>query len=154
MRYLCRDRKRKTSNSMNINQILTPNAQALDAINLLLPELTGESSPITAQRLSSIIKYHSTRIYIGYEFGQPAGMYALASVSVPSGDKVWLEDVVVSPKFRGKGFGRQLVEHAIKEVKRLYPGVKLMLTSRPSREEANKLYATLFNKRETNVYTL
>lgn len=139
---------------MNINQIINANNQALFAINLLLPQLTGDSEPISEQRLASIIKYHNTRIYIGYEFGQPAGMYALVSTSVPSGDKVWLEDVVVLPRYRGKGFGRQLVEHAIQETKRLYPGSKLMLTSRPSRVEANHLYSTLFNKRDTNVYSL
>lgn len=139
---------------MNINQILNSDSQALFAINLLLPQLSGEREPISEQRLSSILKYRNTRIYVGYEFGQPAGMYVLAATSVPSGDKVWLEDVVVLPKYRGKGFGRQLVEHAISEAKRLFPDAKMMLTSRPSREEANHLYSTLFNKRNTNVYTL
>lgn len=146
--------KEKTSNSMNINQILNANSQALYAVNLLLPQLTGEREPISIERLSSILKYHNTRLYVGYEFGQPAGMYALATTSVPSGDKVWLEDVVVLPRYRGKGFGRQLVEHAINEVKRLYPDAKMMLTSRPTRVEANYLYSTLFKKRDTNVYTL
>ena len=65
-----------------------------------------------------------------------------------------VEDVVVSPAARGAGLGRQLMEALHGEARRL--GLAhLDLTSRPSREAANGLYASLgYERRETNVYRL
>lgn len=137
---------------MEISQLLSINQQAIEAVNALMPQLTPDAPAISAERLTSILHNRSTRLYLGYEHGRAAGMYSLAYYPLLSGDKVWLEDVVVSSECRGKGFGRQLVEHAIAETARLYPEAKLMLTSRPQREAANRLYSSLFHRRDTNVY--
>ena len=52
----------------------------------------------------------------------------------------------------GKGVGKELMNHALNVAKEL--GAKSAdLTSRPSREAANKLYQAIgFERRETNVY--
>ena len=72
--------------------------------------------------------------------------------SIPTGIKAWIEDVVVDENARGKGVGKILMNHAMEEARSL--GAKsLDLTSRSSREAANKLYQAIgFQERETNVY--
>jgi ribosomal protein S18 acetylase RimI-like enzyme len=66
--------------------------------------------------------------------------------------RAWIEDVVVDDAARGKGVGAALNERAI-EVARGLGARTVDLTSRPSREAANRLYQRLgFEPRETNVY--
>jgi ribosomal protein S18 acetylase RimI-like enzyme len=66
--------------------------------------------------------------------------------------KAWIEDVVVDGAARGHGVGEALNTSALAEARRR--GSKdVSLTSRPSREAANRLYQRLgFKARETNVY--
>ena len=85
-------------------------------------------------------------------------MTTLALYPCPTGWKAWIEDVVVDAQYRGKGYGKLLVNHAIdviREKAQTYGNLSLMLTSRPSRISANQLYQQLgFEKRETNVYKM
>ncbi len=71
---------------------------------------------------------------------------------IPTGIRAWIEDVVVDGAARGKGVGDALNRHAIDLAADL--GAKTVdLTSRPSREAANRLYKRLgFEQRDTNVY--
>ena len=66
--------------------------------------------------------------------------------------RAWIEDVVVDNQARGKGVGDALNRAALAEAERR--GAKTVdLTSRPSREAANRLYQRLgFKQRDTNVY--
>ena len=81
-------------------------------------------------------------------------MLSLVLFPIPTGTKAWVEDVVVDSSARGKGIGKALMNHALKKV-REKRGKSIDLTSRPSRETANKLYQSLgYQKRETNVYRL
>ena len=79
------------------------------------------------------------------------GMLSLVVFGIPTGTKAWVEDAVVDDGARGKG-GKSLMRHAMEQAKKL--GAKTLdLTSRPSREAANKLYQSLgFETRQTNVY--
>ena len=79
-------------------------------------------------------------------------MLSLVVFSIPTGIKAWVEDVVVDEDARGKGVGKLLMNHAMVTAETL--GAKSVdLTSRPSREAANKLYQAIgFQERETNVY--
>jgi len=79
-------------------------------------------------------------------------MLSLIVMKIPTGNKAWIEDVVVDQSARGKGLGKALMNYAHVKAKKL--GVKSIdLTSRPSRESANKLYQNLgYEIRETNVY--
>ena len=71
---------------------------------------------------------------------------------IPTGVRAWIEDVVVDTEARGMGIGQALNEYAIQMAEQA--GAKTIdLTSRPSREAANRLYQRLgFVARETNVY--
>lgn len=81
------------------------------------------------------------------------GMATLSLCPLPTGTKAWIEDVVIDAPFRGKGLGRQLLEHLIAEAR--LKAVSINLTSHPKRQAANHLYQSLgFEQRETNVYKM
>jgi ribosomal protein S18 acetylase RimI-like enzyme len=66
--------------------------------------------------------------------------------------RAWIEDVVVDSSARGSGVGEALNTFAISE-SRHRGATTIDLTSRPSREAANRLYQRLgFVQRDTNVY--
>ena len=65
-----------------------------------------------------------------------------------------VESVVVSSQFRGRGYGKLLIEHIIDEARRLKVRT-IHLTSNPKRVAANNLYQSMgFVKYETNCYHL
>jgi ribosomal protein S18 acetylase RimI-like enzyme len=67
---------------------------------------------------------------------------------------VWIEDVVVDERARGRGVGRSLTTASI-EGARAAGARTVELTSRAARVEANAMYQRLgFEQRETNVYRL
>jgi ribosomal protein S18 acetylase RimI-like enzyme len=60
--------------------------------------------------------------------------------------------VVVDQSMRGKGIGEALTVKAL-EVAKAYGAKTVDLTSRPSREAANRLYQRVgFQLRQTNLY--
>jgi ribosomal protein S18 acetylase RimI-like enzyme len=80
------------------------------------------------------------------------GSLTLVIFHIPTGIRAWIEDVVVDVDARGKGVGEALNTFALTEAKR-QGATTVDLTSRPSREAANRLYQRLgFKARETNVY--
>jgi GNAT superfamily N-acetyltransferase len=84
----------------------------------------------------------------------PVGILTVAIYRTPTGCKAWIEDVVVGKEHRGFGYGKKLVEYAIDFV-RNSDADTIMLTSNPSRTEANQLYQVLgFKRYETNVYKI
>jgi ribosomal protein S18 acetylase RimI-like enzyme len=84
--------------------------------------------------------------------GRIVGSLTLALYRIPTGTKAWIEDVVVDVGARGHGLGELLNRAALDEARSR--GAKdVSLTSRPSREAANRLYQRIgFEARETNVY--
>lgn len=80
------------------------------------------------------------------------GMLSLVVFEIPTGVRAWVEDVVVDSEARGQGAGQALVDAALAHARTL--GARTVdLTSRPTREAANRLYRRCgFVQRETNVY--
>ena len=88
--------------------------------------------------------------------GQAAilGSMTLVVFRIPTGLRAWIEDVVVDASARGRGVGEALNRAAILRA-RAAGATTVDLTSRPSREAANRLYRRLgFEQRTTNVYRL
>jgi ribosomal protein S18 acetylase RimI-like enzyme len=80
------------------------------------------------------------------------GSLTLVTFRIPTGIRAWIEDVVVDETARGHGVGEALNQAAIEEARRK-GAVTVDLTSRPSREAANRLYQRIgFVQRDTNVY--
>ncbi|MBT5915807.1 MAG: GNAT family N-acetyltransferase [Opitutae bacterium] len=137
---------------MNIFEITEADDSTLDAVNRLLPQLSKSSKLINWSTLQKLTNSECTRLYVAKEDDTIFGMLSLVVFSIPTGTKAWIEDVVVDERARGKGVGKELMNHALNVAKEL--GAKSAdLTSRPSREAANKLYQAIgFEGRETNVY--
>jgi ribosomal protein S18 acetylase RimI-like enzyme len=138
--------------SSNIIEVKEATPQLIQEVNNLLAQLSTRKPQIDVTILQQIIDSPDTHLYIYYKEGKSAGMLTLASYLAPTGRKWWIEDVVVDERYRGCGIGQALVENAALEAHN-HGGGSLLLTSRPSREAANRLYQRAgFEKRETNVY--
>ncbi len=84
--------------------------------------------------------------------GDIVGSLTLVVFRIPTGVRAWIEDVVVDESARGHGVGEALNREALR-VAREHGAITVDLTSRPSREAANRLYQRLgFTERNTNVY--
>ena len=126
--------------------------EVLAALHRLIPQLSSSSAPITIADLRAIIDSDSSVLFIARLDGRIVGSLTLAVFRIPTGIRAWIEDVVVDENARGHGVGEALNRAALAEAKRR--GAKTVdLTSRPSREAANRLYLRIgFVARETNVY--
>ena len=79
-------------------------------------------------------------------------MLTLATFTIPTGLRAWVEDVVVDGEARGQGAGQALVEAAVEHAGKLARAPWISPPA-PSREAANRLYRRAgFELRETNVY--
>ncbi|HEX9106651.1 MAG TPA: GNAT family N-acetyltransferase [Longimicrobiales bacterium] len=141
---------------MDIQEVRELSDALLLALRALTAELAPAASPLTRERLQEIVASPSCRLLIAAASpgAEIAGMLILASYPIASGRRCWIEDVVVAAAARGQGIGEALVRRAI-ELARAAGAASVDLTSRPSRESANRLYLRLgFERRETNVYRL
>jgi len=118
----------------------------------LIPQLSSSSKPVTTSELAEIIDCDSTLMFVAKVDNQIVGLLTLALFRIPTAMRAWIEDVVVDSAARGHGVGEALNQAAIAEAKRR--GAKTVdLTSRPSRQAANRLYQRIgFVQRDTNVY--
>ena len=139
---------------VEIIEISEASNEILSQVNGLLPQLSKSASPLSLESLDILAKSESTNLFVAKEGKKVWGMLSLVLFPIPTGTKAWVEDVVVDSSARGKGIGKALMNHALKKV-REKRGKSIDLTSRPTRETANKLYQSLgYQKRETNVYRL
>ena len=125
--------------------------ELLAACHRLIPQLSSSAKPMTNDELAEIIESDSTSMLVARVDNQIVGLLTLAVFRIPTAVRAWIEDVVVDSSARGHGVGEALNVAAIAEAKRR--GAKTVdLTSRPSREAANRLYQRIgFVARETNV---
>jgi ribosomal protein S18 acetylase RimI-like enzyme len=124
----------------------------VEAFERLVPQLSTSSPPPTEKELASIITSRSTVLFVARDEGEIVGSLSLVLFRIPTGLRAWIEDVIVDDAARGKGVGESLnraaIDHASKAGART-----IDLTSRPSREAANRLYQRLgFVLRNSNVY--
>lgn len=122
------------------------------AFETLIPQLSSSSPPPGRDLLTELVDGADTVVFLARLGGSIVGSLTLAFYRIPTGMKAWIEDVVVDDAARGHGIGRLLSEAAL-DVARERGAKNVSLTSRPSRESANRLYQRIgFNARETNVY--
>ena len=121
-------------------------------INRLLVQLSPTAAPIGMKELKEIVADANSQLFVLRVGDSVAGMVTVGTYMSPTGRKAWIEDVVVDKGFRGQGLGKMLVEEATRRTG-LAGKMTLMLTSRPQRVAANRLYqSTGFERKETNVY--
>ena len=121
----------------------------------MLAQLTAREYPFGEQELRAIVEDTASKLFVMRDDERIMGMLTLGHYTSPTGRKVWVEDVVVSADYRGKGLGRRLINHAIEYCRENLSPCTLMLTSNPARVAANELYRTSgFEPKQTNVYKM
>ncbi len=126
----------------------------VDAFGMLTHQLSSSNPPPTHEQLQKIVASDATFLLLAKLEGRIVGSLTLALFQIPTGLRAWIEDVVVDTSARGAGVGEALNMFAISEARKR-GATTLDLTSRPSREAANRLYRRLgFVQRDTNVYRI
>ena len=118
----------------------------------LIPQLSKSNPPPTKSELKELIGSEASTMFIARVDGRIVGSLTLAMFRIPTGVRAWIEDVVVDDAARGNGVGEGLNRAAL-DFAKAHGAITVELTSRPSREAANRLYRRIgFVARETNVY--
>jgi ribosomal protein S18 acetylase RimI-like enzyme len=140
--------------SVNVEIATEASAELVDNLNRLLPQLSTSAPALTISYVTELIASPAIVLFIARDEEEVVGSLTLVVFPIPTGLRAWIEDVVVDEGARGVGIGEVLTNAAIAESRRRHVR-SLDLTTRPSREAANRLYARLgFELRETNVYRL
>ena len=139
---------------MEIREATEVTPELVDAFARLTPQLSRSSPVPGADELAEIVASPATVLLVARD-GEPArivGALTLALFRIPTGVRAWVEDVVVDESARGRGVASALTREALRRAEAA--GARTVdLTSRPTREAANRLYRRLgFELRETNVY--
>ena len=118
----------------------------------LIPQLSSSSPPPSGDDLAAIVENPYSVLFVADLDGELVGSLTLALYRIPTGLKAWIEDVVVDDAARGQGVGEALNRAALDEA--TARGAKhVSLTSRSTREAANRLYQRLgFRPYDTNLY--
>ena len=125
--------------------------ELVDAVAALLP-LLSSSRPPTRAELTELVGSASSDLFVARVDGAIVGVLTLSTYPTLTGTKAWIDDVIVSEAARGHGVGEALNRAAI-DAARTRGIESIDLTSRPSREAANRLYQRIgFEQRTTNVY--
>ncbi len=129
--------------------------ELLAALERLMRQLTSSTPPPTRAQLEGICRSPATVLLVARDAdrgGNIVGSLTLVLFRIPTGMRAWIEDVVVDSDARRTGVGWALSQEAVSRA--AAAGARTVdLTSRPSREAANRLYLRLgFEKRDTNVY--
>ena len=144
---------------MTVELITAATPEIHEAMGRLLPQLSRSAAPLSEADLQRFLSQSGVHLFAFRSETADAdgnhpilGMLSLATFEIPTGVRAWIEDVVVDEAARGQGAGQALVVAAIEHAQRV--GARTVdLTSRPSREAANRLYQRAgFQLRETNVY--
>jgi ribosomal protein S18 acetylase RimI-like enzyme len=138
---------------MEISLLTVVTDEVVEAFARLIPQLSSSAAIPSREQLQEIADHESFFIARDPELGgRIVGSLTLVTFRIPTGVRAWIEDVVVDGSQRGKGIGEALTRAALIRAAEL--GAKTVdLTSRPSREAANRLYRRVgFELRETNLY--
>jgi ribosomal protein S18 acetylase RimI-like enzyme len=136
-----------------IEEAVEASAELTLAVARLVSQLSSSAAPPSAEQLATLVASPAARLLLARGGdGEIIGMLTLVVFPIPTGVRAWIEDVVVDERARGRGVGEALSRAALALAERA--GARTVeLTSRPSREAANRLYQRLgFALRETNVY--
>ena len=146
---------RGSESGIRIVEATGVDAALVSVMARLVPQLSRSNPPPDAATLEAIVGSEASVLLLALdEEGVVVGSLTLALFRIPTGLRAWIEDVVVDEAARGRGIGEALNREAIDRA-RAEGATTVDLTSRSSREAANRLYQRLgFEKRATNVYRL
>lgn len=128
-------------------------AELTEALVRLVPQLSRSNPPPPLELVNEMLASPAITQFVARDdAGTIVGVSTLATFRIPTGLRAWIEDVITDEAARGQGVGEQLTRAMIARARDLGCGT-VDLTSRPSREAANRLYQRVgFEQRETNIY--
>jgi len=123
------------------------------ALARLVPQLSRSNPPPSIDEVKAMLASDAiTQFVTRDDRGEIVGVATLAVFRIPTGQRAWIEDVITDEAARGQGVGEALTNAMLDRAREL-GCVTVDLTSRPSREAANRLYQRVgFAQRDTNVY--
>ncbi len=140
---------------MEISVVSEVTDEVVAAFIRLVPQLSASNPPPLREELAEMVASPAIVLFVardGDHNNEIVGSLTLVLFRIPTGIRAWIEDVVVDTRVRGKGIGEALTRAAIQRATEA-GALTVDLTSRPSREAANRLYRRIgFQLRETNVY--
>lgn len=141
---------------MNISIIHKIDEDMQKEIDLLLHELSPSLGTIDKDRVNRLLEEGRLTLFAAEDDnGRFTGMLTLTFCPTLTGDKYWIEDVIVHDEFRGHGIGKALVKAAVSHVKQSGQPYRIYLTSNPSRTAARNLYRSEgFEEYDTGVFRL
>jgi len=137
---------------IEILERVTP--EVVGAFARLIPQLSSSSPPPTEQELQAMVDAEANDVLVALDAttGVLLGSLTLVTFRIPTGIRSWIEDVVVDADARGRGVGEALNRFAL-DLARSKGARTVDLTSRPTREAANRLYQRMgFELRNSNLY--
>lgn len=149
------------TSALSVSEATAVTGELVAAMAQLVPQLSRSAPRPSADELAQIVAAPNTVLLVarlasdgeeGEGAGAIVGTLTLVVFRIPTGVRALIEDVVVDEAARGRGVGEALTYAAIDGARAV--GARTVdLTSRPSREAANRLYQRLgFEARDTNVY--
>ena len=128
-------------------------AELTGALAALVPQLSKSNPPPTRDEVETMLASDAITQFVARDDdGRIVGVSTLAVFPIPTARRAWIEDVIVDESARGQGVGEALTQAMVERARELGCAT-VDLTSRPSREVANRLYQRVgFTLRETNVY--
>jgi ribosomal protein S18 acetylase RimI-like enzyme len=140
--------------SVGIEAVQAATGEIVEAFGRLLPRLSSSARPLDEQALRTLVAWPGIRLLAARVDGEIVGALTLVMFPIPTGLRAWIEDVVVDEGARGQGVGAALTGEAVR-LARADGARTVDLTSRPSRQAANRLYERLgFRLRDSKVYRL
>ena len=127
---------------VEIREVNEVDERIVAAMARLIPQLSRSNPPPHARAQSDIVAAEASVLFVAEVDGEIVGSLTLALFRIPTGLRAWIEDVVVDGSARGRGVGEALNRAAIDRASDA-GATTVDLTSRPSREAANRLYQRL-----------
>jgi ribosomal protein S18 acetylase RimI-like enzyme len=137
--------------AVEIQQVSEVTEEIIAAFARLVPQLSRSAAPVTVETLRNVVGCPANTLFVARLDGRVVGTLTLVVFPIPTGVRAWIEDVVVDAEARGQQAGAALTLAAMDRAAEL--GARTVdLTSRASREAANRLYRKLgFEERDSNL---
>jgi ribosomal protein S18 acetylase RimI-like enzyme len=140
---------------MTVERVTEVTDELVAAFERLIPQLSSSNPPPTRAEIGEMVASPAIVLFVARDpsrGNEIVGALTLALFRIPTALRAWIEDVIVDSSCRGHGIGEALCRAAIEHA-RAAGATTVDLTSRPSRETANRLYLRIgFEQRVTNVY--
>lgn len=144
--------------AVNVEVLREATDEAVRAFARLVPQLSRSAPLLDHAALARVVGRESNFVLVarreaaGGGPGEIIGTLTLVLITIPTGTRAWIEDVVTDEAARGQGAGTALTLEALR-LARAHGARTVDLTSRPSREAAGRLYERLgFERRDSRLY--